>query len=141
MLRAPSDREALAPPPALSQVDALVDQVRHAGLPVELELAGASRPLPPGLELSAYRLVQEALTNTLKHAGPARAQVHVRYGAQALEVEVCDDGVGPRTGTPPGHGIAGMRERVGMFGGDLEAGPGPSGGFRVAARFPLGGAR
>jgi signal transduction histidine kinase len=98
------------------------------------------------LELSAYRIVQEALPNTLKHAGPAHAEVSVRYGERALELHVCDDGVGARNGTScddgldgsgGGHGLVGMRERVRAFGGEFEAGPRPSGGFRVFACLPL----
>jgi signal transduction histidine kinase len=142
ILRAPATGEELAPPPRLDHVEALVEQVRQAGLPVALTLRGDPRPLPPGLELSAYRVVQEALTNTLKHAGPAHAEVDVRYGDAALEVEVRDDGAGPHVnGRPAGHGLAGMRERVALFGGELDAGPGAERGFRVAARFPLRGAR
>jgi signal transduction histidine kinase len=145
VLRAPVDDEGLSPPPSLSHVDALCRHVRDAGLPVELKIDGTPRPLAPGLELSAYRIVQEALTNTLKHAGPAHAEVSVRYGERALELHVCDDGVGARNGTRGdvldpsmgGHGLVGMRERVRVFGGEFEAGPRPSGGFRVFACLPL----
>jgi signal transduction histidine kinase len=103
---------------------------------------GTPSPLPAGVELSAYRIVQEALTNVVKHAGPARAQVTIRYRDRDLTVEVTDDGRGTvtsgsdgRAGT--GHGLIGMRERVAAFGGDLETGPRPGGGFRVVARLPL----
>jgi signal transduction histidine kinase len=97
---------------------------------------GAARPLPPVLEHSAYRVVQEALTNTLKHAGPAHAQVVVRYEDHWLDLEVVDDGR-PTTNGSAGYGLIGMRERATLFGGDLEAGPRPAGGFAVHARFPL----
>ncbi len=138
----------LAPQPGIGQVAALVDQVRQAGFPVELVVEGEPGPLPPGVDLSAYRIVQEALTNTMKHAGPSRARVVVRYGDDDLELHVSDDGSGPpgepprRQWTqagplPPGHGLLGMRERVNLFGGELHAGPGPDGGFTVTARLPL----
>jgi signal transduction histidine kinase len=116
--------------------------VTKAGLAVKLQVNGTRPPLPAGVDLSAYRIVQEALTNVVKHAGSARAQVVIGYGDQDVTVEVTDDGRGAvtsvsdgRAGT--GHGLIGMRERVAAFGGDLEVGPGPDGGFRVAARLPL----
>jgi signal transduction histidine kinase len=115
--------------------------VAAAGLPVDLRIEGTPRPLPAAVDLSAYRVAQEALTNTLKHAGPARAELTVRDGADSLEITASDTGSGgsgtARNGTR--HGLVGMRERVSLFGGDLEAGAGPDGGFRVAARFPLHG--
>jgi signal transduction histidine kinase len=140
--------------------------VSAAGLPVDLRIEGTPRPLPAAIDLSAYRVAQEALTNTLKHAGPAQAQLTICYGPDALEVTAIDNGHGPRPsdetgaggaaplwtagssaagdgpgpGTPePRHGLVGMHERVRLFGGDLEAGAGRDGGFRVAARFPLHG--
>lgn len=113
----------------------LVDQVRRAGTPVELSVDGPPRPLPAGVDVSAYRIVQEALTNTMKHAGPgARARVLVSYGDE-LTIEVGDDGE-PGNGT--GSGLRGMRERVALLGGEVTAGPGPDGGFLVRARIPLG---
>jgi signal transduction histidine kinase len=136
----------LAPPPGLDALEGLLERLRAAGLPVALRVAGPARPLPPGVDLSAYRIVQEALTNTLKHAGAARAEVVVRYGPGALEVEVCDHraaGAAPPVPRPPegleggGHGLAGMRERVAHFGGDLAVGP-IADGFRVWAALPLG---
>jgi signal transduction histidine kinase len=164
---------ALTPQPSLAHLDALVAAAREAGLPVELAVEGEPRQLPAGVDLSAYRIVQEALTNSLKHAGPARATVRVCYGTKALEVQVWDDGHGPpppegsgeprergglrpprspRPGVPvdravgangaaegDAHGLIGMRERVALFGGSLEVGPRPGGGFRVAARLPLDG--
>jgi signal transduction histidine kinase len=132
-------REDAPEPPAagLDALDALAEQVRGAGLPVELRVEGAARPLPPVLEHSAYRVVQEALTNALKHAGPARAEVRVRYEDAWLDLSVSDDGHGNGNGGPPGYGLVGMRERTALFGGRLDAGPRPGGGFAVHARFPL----
>jgi len=124
---APSDR--------LARLDALVARYRAAGLPVQLTVTGDVRPLPAPVDLSGYRLVQEALTNALKHAGPARASVLLDYGPDALRVEVVDDG----RGGPfvEGHGLHGMRERALLLGGTLVAGPRPEGGFAVRARLPL----
>ena len=132
---------ALAPQPSMRNMAALADQFRDAGLPVRLDVVGDERDLPPGVDLSAYRIVQEALTNALKHAGPASAAVTVRYAADGVEVEVRDDGRGAAAGADrpdgTGHGLVGMRERVDLFGGDLRAGPQPGGGFAVRARLPL----
>jgi signal transduction histidine kinase len=130
------DGADFAPQPDLAQLDELIDQVRAAGLQVVLRIEGEPRPLPAALELSAYRVVQEALTNTLKHADASRVDVALRYRDDALDVEVRDDGTGDGDGSGAGHGLIGMRERVGVFGGSLEAGPAPGGGFKVAARFP-----
>ena len=128
---------ALAPQPGLPHLEALVDQVRAAGLTVELAFEGETRDVPAGVELSAYRVIQEALTNTLRHAFASRAWVVVRTRDGELEVEVVDDGVGPpATATIDGRGLVGMRERVALFGGELEAGTRADGGFRVRARFP-----
>jgi signal transduction histidine kinase len=132
----------LAPQPSLGEVDRLVAQSRAVGLSVELVIRGAPRPLPALLELAAYRIVQEALTNTRKHAGPARARVEIGYGEEVLEVRVTDDG---RTGAgwagnrSDGRGLIGMRERVALVGGRLEVGPLPGGGFGVAAVLPVAG--
>ena len=116
----------------------LVGQVREAGLPVELHVDGERRELPVGIELSAYRIVQEALTNALKHAGDARATVHVRYGADSLELEIADDGAGnARRPSGGGHGLVGMRERVALYGGRLDAGRRPAGGFVVRVMLPI----
>jgi signal transduction histidine kinase len=134
------DRElALAPQPSLANLENLLARVREAGVPVELEVDGQPRQLPTGLDLSAYRIVQEALTNTLKHGGRARAWVVVRYGAKELEVEISDDGHSGENGANHGHGIAGMRERVTLFGGELESGRHAGGGYVVRARLPLEG--
>jgi signal transduction histidine kinase len=130
--------EPLTPQPGLADLSTLVSQLREAGLHVELQVDGERRELPVGIELSAYRIVQEALTNALKHAGDARATVHVRYGADSLELEVADDGARPgavRTGR--GHGLVGMRERVALYGGRFDAGHNPAGGFVVRAKLPV----
>jgi signal transduction histidine kinase len=141
ILRQDDDQLALAPQPSLAHLDALVDQVRAAGLPVELRVEGEPAELPPGVDLSAYRIVQEALTNALKHAGPARARVVVRYGDEELELEVADDGSGVGNTDGAGHGLIGMRERVAVYGGELDARSRPEGGYQVRACLPLGPAR
>ncbi len=137
MLRADDEEVALAPQPSLAQLDTLVGHVRDAGLPVELRVEGTARELAPGVDLSAYRIVQEALTNALKHAGPAQTRVLVRYGEDVLELEVVNTGAAATNGGGSGHGLAGMRERVAMFGGELESGPRSEGGYRVRASLPL----
>jgi signal transduction histidine kinase len=127
-----------APQPGVARIDELVDQVRATGLDVELTVEGTRRELPPGIDLSAYRIVQEALTNTLKHAGASRATVLLRFGERTLEVEVVDDGRGATAeGTARGHGIIGMRERAALVGGELTVGPSANGGFAIRARIPL----
>ena len=139
ILREGEERAELTPQPRLAQLGLLLEQVRAAGLDVELHVEGDSQPLPPGVELSAYRIVQEALTNVLKHARASRADVLLRYGDRALELEVTDDGTGaPANGT--GHGLIGMRERAALYGGTLIAGRQPNGGFVVAAQLPHDGA-
>ena len=138
LLRADDEEVALAPQPSLAHLDTLVAHVRDAGLPVEVRVEGRPRELAPGVDLSAYRIVQEALTNALKHAGQARARVVVHYGDEVLELEVADTGAGDANGGGGGgHGLAGMRERVAVFGGELESGPRSEGGFAVRARLPL----
>jgi signal transduction histidine kinase len=137
ILRTDGDGQAgTEPQPSLAGLADLATRVRSAGLAVELRTEGEPRPLPPGVDLSAYRIVQEALTNALRHAGAASAHVVVRYGQSAVEVEVTDDGRGPPPAGGGGHGLVGMRERVGMFGGELEIGAGDRGGFRVRALLP-----
>ncbi len=134
------DAAELDPPPSVRHLDLLVERVRETGLPVELTVDGSPRPLPPGVDVSAYRIVQEALTNTLKHSGAARATVDLRYRTGALEVQVTDDGPRNHRESLPnhvGHGLIGMRERVLLYGGTLEAGGQPTGGFRVLARLPF----
>jgi signal transduction histidine kinase len=137
LLRKEGEGLALAPRPSLAQVDALVQTVRDAGVPVRLSVEGERSSLPPGIDVSAYRILQEALTNVLKHAGPAEASVVVRYGVREVEVEVTDDGRGAPAGNGAGYGLAGMRERVQLHGGTLEAGRASGGGFVVKARLPL----
>jgi signal transduction histidine kinase len=137
ILRQGEDEAALAPQPGLAQLGALVEQARQAGLSVELTVEGERRALPPGLELSAYRIVQEGLTNVLKHAGPARARVLVRYGDDGLEIAVEDDGMRTGNGGGGGHGLVGARERATLYGGELEAGPLAGGGYALRARLPL----
>ncbi len=127
------------PQPGLAQLSELVANVRAAGLPVALTVNGDLAGLPAAVELSAYRIVQEALTNALKHAGSAAVQVVVDGAADAIEISVVDDGVGARHNgsAATGHGLIGMRERVALFGGDLRAGPAGEGGFEVVARLPV----
>jgi signal transduction histidine kinase len=137
MLRADDEEVALAPQPSLAHLEALVTHVRAAGMPVEVRVEGRPRELAPGVDLSAYRIVQEALTNALKHAGRAQALVLVRYGEDRLELEIADTGTGVANGGGGGHGLAGMRERVAVFGGELESGPRREGGFAVRATLPL----
>ena len=137
VLRSDDGPAALKPQPGLADLDQLVSGVREAGLPVTLRIEGAPRPLPQALDLSAYRIVQEALTNALKHAGPAQAQVTVRYEDGLVTLEIADTGRRPQGARGPGHGLVGMRERAAMFGGELEAARADGGGFTVRARLPL----
>jgi len=144
LLRTEADqRRARSPQPGLGNLEALIGQVSAAGLPTSLRIAGTPRPLPAGLDLSAFRIVQEALTNALKHAGPARADVVVGYEESRLLLSVEDDGVGRDGRTPaatrPRYGHLGMRERVALFGGTLSVGPRPDGGYGVSACLPLDG--
>jgi signal transduction histidine kinase len=132
------DRPELAPQPGLDGLDDLIAQVRRSGLDVELNVEGERRAVSAALDLSAYRIVQEALTNTLKHASATRAWVDVRFGDSEVDVTVSDDGVGPAAnGGASGRGLVGMRERVELFGGHLDTGPRAGGGYRVSARLPL----
>ena len=128
--------EELTPQPRMAQLEELVAQARAAGLPTELRVEGATRALPPGVDLSAFRILQEALTNARKHAGAANGSVMVRWTHDAVELEVVDDGRGAITGDG-GHGLVGMRERAALFGGEVQAGPEPGGGFAVRARLPI----
>jgi signal transduction histidine kinase len=137
-LRADGDG-AYEPAPGLADLDALVRDVTAAGVEVTLHVDGAGRTLPAALDLTAYRILQEALTNVLKHAGPACATVTVTYGDDALHLEVADDGHGNAVASSGGgHGLLGMRERVAVYGGSLDAAPASGGGFRVRARLPYG---
>jgi signal transduction histidine kinase len=137
ILRRSDDELAHAPPPTMARVDQLVEQLRESGLPVELRIEGEPVALGPGVDISAYRIVQEALTNTLKHAGPVGASVVVRYRERELELEVIDDGHAEPNNSRGGHGLVGMRERVALYGGELQAGPELGGGYAVRARLPL----
>ncbi len=137
ILRRTDAELALTPQPSLKYLEALIKQVREAGLPAELHIQGESKPLPPGVDLSAYRIVQEALTNCLKHAGPSHAKVRVHYGEDELELEISDDGAGNGKGEGSGQGLIGMRERVTLYGGVLESGKRDGGGYLVRARLPL----
>jgi signal transduction histidine kinase len=134
-----SDTDALAPLPTLDRLPVLIEQARASGVDIHLSQE-VSGPLPPAVELCAYRVVQEAVTNAVKHARNARVNVRLRGTADAVEILVDDDGgSGPRTSDGTGHGLLGVRERVTLFGGRLESGPRPEGGFRVRAVVPLGG--
>jgi signal transduction histidine kinase len=135
-------REAeLEPQPGLDNLGALVQRVRSAGLPVRLDVEGDPVPLPRALDLSAYRIVQEGLTNVLKHAGASHAEVVVRHRPDALQVEVRDDGRGPANSDGLGHGLVGIRERVKLYGGEMTAGPANGGGFVLSASLRLTDAR
>ena len=139
VLRDPDEDAGLAPQPGISELDELAASVRAAGLPVHLAIDGDPAALPAAVDVSVYRIVQEALTNVLKHAGPARAEVTIGCTADTVTVEVTDNGSAEpgRKAQPGGHGLAGMRERAAVFGGELAAGPRPGGGFAVHARLPL----
>ncbi len=137
LLRSQEQQAALDAHPGLAQLDQLVAQISAAGLPVELSLKGEPRELPPGIDLSSYRIVQEALTNALKHAGPATAQVIISYRDDEIDIKVTDTGAGSGDGGGGGHGLAGMHERVSLYGGQIEAGHQPGAGFTVRARLPL----
>jgi signal transduction histidine kinase len=137
VLRSAGEQPGLAPLPGLGELRELLDQARAAGLEVSYTLTGAPRELPEGAELAAYRVVQESLTNTRKHGGlAATAAVTLRYEPDGLTVEVTDDGIASPGDEPPGHGLAGMRERIAMYGGTVQAGPLPGGGFGVSAHLP-----
>jgi signal transduction histidine kinase len=149
ILREDGQELSLAPQPGLAGLGSLAEEMRQAGLPVQLQVEGQPWPLPPGVDLAAYRIVQEALTNALRHAGPAHAEVVVRYHKHAVELEIVDDGrgPGPRDGASgaSGQGLVGMRERIALYGGTIEAGPratipGTAGtGYAVRARLPTDG--
>jgi len=139
ILRTADDQLAIGPQPGLGSLDSLIDQVREAGLPVEVRIEGQQVALPPGVDLSAYRIIQEAITNVLKHANASRVEVIVNYRPDAVAVTISDNGAGPgpQNGGSNGHGLAGMRERVALFGGDLSTGTSALGGFTVRATLPV----
>jgi signal transduction histidine kinase len=129
----------LAPQPGLDSLDRLIDEVRRAGLPVRVHVEGVPSPLPPAIDLSAYRIVQEGLTNSLKHSGARHADVTVRYAEGGVQLQVRDDGVGAAASDGLGHGLAGIRERVKIYGGEMTAGSAREGGFVLSASLPLEG--
>jgi signal transduction histidine kinase len=137
LLREDGAELGLAPQPRIDDLPELVAQTEAAGLPVDLRVEGTARSLPLGVDLSVYRITQEALTNVRRHSAGGRASVVLRYSEAAVELAVENDGVASTNGHRGGHGLVGMRERVAVFGGSLEAGPLPDGGFRVVARLPL----
>jgi signal transduction histidine kinase len=138
ILRGANETPSLAPQPGMGTLGALVEQLRDAGLPVEYRVEGEPVELPPGIDLSAYRIVQEALTNALRHAGPARARLSVRYRPTRLELEIENDGRSDVNGAADGQGLVGMEQRVALFGGELTAGPRVGAdGYRVKATLPL----
>ena len=141
VMRREGDGLELAPQPGLDGLDSLIKEISRAGLPVELHVAGERFPLPPGIDLSAYRIVQEGLTNALKHARATHAEVTVRYAPDEVGIEVHDDGTGATPndghGHGPGHGLIGIRERVRLYGGEMTAGTTNGGGFTLSTRLPL----
>ena len=138
MLRTDAESDVLVPQPGLGQLDALFARIRETGLDLEFVVEGAPRELAPGLDVSAYRIVQEALTNTLRHARSRRARVVIRWEPTALRIEVADDGIGPvAEAAQAGHGLLGIRERVALFGGALVTGRSDLGGYLLAATLPL----
>jgi signal transduction histidine kinase len=139
LLKEDSVMPMYAPQPGMKTLDVLVGTVREAGLPVDLSVEGEQHELAPGVDLAAYRVVQEALTNALKYAGPARAWVKVQWGGDRLLLRVENDGATDANGQSGGHGLVGMQERVAVVGGTLESGPRPGGGFVVQASIPIGG--
>jgi signal transduction histidine kinase len=140
-IRPDGDDAELAPQPGLDRLDSLLEEVGRAGLPVRLHVDGEPFPLPRALDLSAYRIVQEGLTNALKHARAANADVTLRYRPEELEIEVRDDGIGTATSDGLGHGLVGVRERVKIYGGEMSAGTAAGGGFVLSTHLPLGGER
>ena len=140
-MRSDGDDVELAPQPGLDGLDSLAREVGRAGLPVRLHVEGEPVPLPRAIDLSAYRIVQEGLTNALKHAHASHADVTVRYEPDELQIEVRDDGVGGARSDGLGHGLVGVRERVKIYGGEMTAGAASGGGFVLSTRLPLGGDR
>jgi signal transduction histidine kinase len=136
-MRNDGDDVELRPQPGLDALNSLVEDVGRAGLPVRVHVDGEPFPLPRAIDLSAYRIVQEGLTNALKHAHARQADVTVRYRPDELELEVADDGKGPATTNGHGHGLVGIRERVNIYGGEMSAGPATEGGFILSARLPI----
>ena len=140
-MRNGDDDLELTPQPGLNSLQPLLDEIRRSGLPVELHIEGNPVPLPRAIDLSAYRIVQEGLTNALKHSQATRADVHVRYQPTEIEIEVQDDGRGPSPTDGRGHGLIGIHERVTLYGGQMSAGAADGRGFMLTAHLPLAGAR
>jgi signal transduction histidine kinase len=136
-MRSADDAAELGPQPGLDNLDALAERVGRAGLPVRLQVEGERLPLPRGIDLSAYRIVQEGLTNALKHSGASQADVTIRYRPDQLQIEVRDNGRGASTSDGLGHGLFGIRERVKLYGGEMSAGSASTGGFVLETRLPL----
>jgi len=136
LLRRQGTMPDFSPQPSMRAVDVLIGTIREAGLPVELAVEGEPTELAPGVDLAAYRVIQEALTNALKYAGPARAWVTVRWREDEIEVEIANDGRSEAAGDGTGHGLVGLRERVALVGGAIDSGPRAGGGFVVTARLP-----
>jgi signal transduction histidine kinase len=139
LLRRQGSVPDFSPQPSMRAVDVLVGTIHEAGLPVDLTVEGEPTELAPGVDLAAYRVIQEALTNALKYAGPARAWVTVRWREAELELEIANDGRSEAGGDGSGHGLVGLRERVALVGGSIDSGPRDGGGFVVTARLPHGG--
>lgn len=137
VLRSDGEAASLTPQPGLHELDRMIAQVRGSGLDVDLEVAGGRYDLPPGVDLAAYRIVQEGLTNALRHSGASHARVMLRYGQGRLDIVVEDDGKGLAEVATGGHGLVGVRERVALYDGRVDVGPGPSGGVRLAASLPV----
>jgi signal transduction histidine kinase len=137
VMRRDGDSDELAPQPGLDRLDSLVSDIGRAGLPVEVHLDGEPFPLPRGIDLSAYRIVQEGLTNALKHAGAQHADVTVQYAPDEVRIEVRDDGRGALAGDGLGHGLIGIRERVKLYGGEMTTGTANGGGFLLSTRLPI----
>jgi signal transduction histidine kinase len=140
-MRREGEELELAPQPGLDGLDTLLEKVSRAGLPVRLHVDGEPFPLPRAIGLSIYRIVQEGLTNALRHAGASHADVTLRYGNDELQIDVRDDGEGGSTSDGLGHGLVGIRERVKIYGGEMTAGTATGGGFILSTRLPLGGYR
>jgi signal transduction histidine kinase len=136
-MRRDDDEAELGPQPGLDELDSLLAQVGRAGLPVKLHVDGDPVPLPRGIDLSAYRIVQEGLTNALKHARATTADVTVSYEPRALQLEIRDDGIGSTTSDGLGHGLVGIRERVKIYGGEMSTRTANGGGFVLSTRLPL----
>jgi signal transduction histidine kinase len=138
-MRSDGESPELTPQPGLDSLDSLVAEVERAGLPVRLHVDGEEFPLPRAIDLSAYRIVQEGLTNALKHARASHADVTLRYAPDELQIEVRDDGKAGAGNASPGYGLVGIRERVKIYGGEMSAGAADGGGFVLSTRLPIGG--